>query len=44
MAIAGNYCLAKRLANGNFLPLYFGEGGNLKTRLPDHEKLQSRLA
>lgn len=32
-----NYCFVKQLPNGNFLPLYFGEGKSLKGRIPGHE-------
>lgn len=33
----GNYVFAKRLANGNFVPLYFGQAASLRARLPNHE-------
>jgi hypothetical protein len=39
-AVAANYAFVKRLPNGNFVPLYFGETGDLKVRdMPNHEKL-----
>lgn len=34
----GNYGFAKRLANGNFVPLYFGQADNLGSRLSSHER------
>lgn len=34
----GNYGFAKQLPNGNFVPLYFGQGDSLKTRLSGHER------
>lgn len=37
-AEAGNYAFVKRLANGNFSPLYFGESENLRERIPGHER------
>ncbi len=33
-AVAGNYAFVKRLANGNYLPLYFGQADNLRTKFP----------
>lgn len=33
----GNYVFVKRLANGNFFPLYFGQASSLRARLPTHE-------
>src|SRR5262245_61845851 len=36
-AEAGNYCFAKQLANGKYLPLYFGESSDLQDRIPNHE-------
>ena len=33
----GNYVFAKRLANGNYVPLYFGIAKSLRERLPKHE-------
>lgn len=33
----GNYAFVKRLPNGNFVPLYFGETNSLRTRIPQHE-------
>ncbi len=38
LAVAGNYAFVKQLANGNFTPLYFGEGGDLRDRIPNHER------
>lgn len=35
--IAGNYCFAKQLANGNFVPLYFGETSDFENRMPGHD-------
>lgn len=34
---AGNYVFAKQLANGKFVPLYFGQASSLRARLPNHE-------
>jgi hypothetical protein len=36
--IGGNYGFVKSLPNGNYLPLYFGEGGDLRDRIVGHEK------
>jgi hypothetical protein len=36
----GNYAFVKKLANGNFVPLYFGESEDLQTRIPGHERWQ----
>ena len=36
---AGNYIFAKKLSNGNWTPIYIGETGDLRDRLPNHEKL-----
>lgn len=33
----GNYVFLKRLSNGNYVPLYFGETNSLRDRLPGHE-------
>lgn len=33
----GNYVFAKQIANGNFVPLYFGQAASLKARLPNHD-------
>lgn len=38
-AVPGNYVMAKRLPTGVFAPIYFGESGDLKTRLPNHPEL-----
>ncbi|MBA2125069.1 hypothetical protein DLM45_02360 [Hyphomicrobium methylovorum] len=35
--VAANYVFAKQLPNGNFSPLYFGETGDLSSRMPTHE-------
>ncbi len=37
-AVAGNYAFVKQLANGNFLPLYFGQAEDLKARIPNHDR------
>lgn len=37
-AVAGNYAFVKQLANGNFVPLYFGQADDLKARLPNHDR------
>jgi hypothetical protein len=39
MAVGGNYLFAKQLPNGNWLPLYIGQAGDLKARLPAHERM-----
>jgi hypothetical protein len=36
--VAGNYVFAKLLADGTYLPLYFGEAGDLQVRIPPHER------
>lgn len=35
----GNYGFLKRLPNGNFTPLYWGECKSFSTRFPNHERL-----
>jgi hypothetical protein len=37
-AVSGNYAFVKRLANGNYIPLYFGEAANLQIRIPNHDR------
>jgi len=37
-AVAGNYAFVKRLPNGKYVPLYFGEAESLKDRIPNHER------
>lgn len=37
LAVSGNYAFVRQLANGNFVPLYFGEADNLSRRLAGHE-------
>ena len=39
----GNYAFVKRLANGNFLPLYFGESEDLQARIPTHDRWSDAL-
>ena len=36
---SGNYVFAKQLANGHYVPLYFGVAKSLRDRLPNHEVL-----
>ncbi len=38
-AIGGNYVFVKQLQNGTYMPLYFGEAGDLQARIPTHERL-----
>jgi len=38
LSVAGNYAFVKQLANGNYLPLYFGQAEDLQSRLPCHER------
>jgi hypothetical protein len=38
-AVGGNYVFAKQLQDGTYLPLYFGEAGDLQARIPSHERL-----
>jgi excinuclease UvrABC nuclease subunit len=40
---AGNYMFVKALANGNYLPVYIGQADNLRTRLPNHERMQDAI-
>jgi hypothetical protein len=42
-AIAGNYVFLKRLANGNYLPVYVGQADNLQARLPTHERFDDAV-
>jgi hypothetical protein len=37
-AAAGNYAFVKKLADGTYTPLYFGEGGDLQARIPNHDR------
>ena len=34
----GNYVFAKRLLNGNFVPIYFGVADNLRARIAGHNR------
>jgi hypothetical protein len=43
LAVAGNYAFAKRLPNGNYLPVYFGQAQDLKVRIPTHERLAEAI-
>ena len=36
--VAGNYVFAKRLPNGNYVPLYFGIADSLRNRIPSHDR------
>jgi len=36
-AVGGNYAFVRHLPNGNFIPLYFGESGDLSQRMPGHK-------
>jgi predicted GIY-YIG superfamily endonuclease len=36
----GNYMYVKRLANGNYLPVYIGIADSLKDRLANHDRLE----
>jgi hypothetical protein len=39
-AVPANYTFVRKLPNGNWLPLYFGEAGDLNQRgMPRHERL-----
>jgi hypothetical protein len=38
-AEGGNYAFVERLANGNYVPLYFGQADDLRARIPGHERL-----
>lgn len=37
--VPGNYIFCKQSSPGNWTPIYIGQTGNLKERLPNHEKL-----
>jgi len=39
----GNYAFVKQLPNGNFIPLYFGEGESLRGRIPSHDRWNDAL-
>jgi len=42
--VPANYAMVKRLPNGNYVPLYFGEAGDLKARFDGgHEKLDPAI-
>jgi hypothetical protein len=43
LAIAANYAFVIKLANGKFLPLYFGETDDAKRRLANHERWNEAL-
>jgi hypothetical protein len=36
-AEGGNHNFVRQLANGNWTPVYFGESGDLRDRIPGHE-------
>jgi hypothetical protein len=35
----GNYCFAKEVSPGRYVPLYFGQTGNLSERFDSHHKM-----
>lgn len=37
-AVAGNYAFLKKLANGNYAPIYFGQAEDLQSRIPNHDR------
>jgi hypothetical protein len=37
-AAGGNYAFVTQLANGNFVPLYFGQAEDLQARIPGHDR------
>ena len=39
MAVGGNYAFVKRLQDGTFRPVYFGQADDLKARIPNHDRL-----
>ena len=43
LAAGGNYVFVKRLSDGTFAPIYFGEGDDLKVRIPNHERWSDAL-
>lgn len=42
-AVGGNYVIAKQTTPGHYVPLYFGEAGDLKARIPTHEQLPEAI-
>lgn len=42
-AVGGNYAFVRRLPNGNFVPLYFGQADDLQARIPNHERFDNAL-
>jgi hypothetical protein len=43
LAVGGNYAFLKKLANGNWLPIYVGQAANLQDRLPNHERFEDAV-
>jgi hypothetical protein len=43
-AVGGNYCFAKQLPNGNYLPVYFGVADDLNARITNHDRLAEAVA
>jgi hypothetical protein len=41
--VGGNYAFVKKLANGNFVPIYFGVADSLKNRMPNHERFDDAI-
>lgn len=39
----GNYAFVRQLPNGNYLPVYFGQAGDLRARIPTHEQLPAAI-
>jgi hypothetical protein len=37
-AVAGNYAFVKRLPDGKFVPVYFGQADDLQARIPNHDR------
>ncbi|MCS3449532.1 hypothetical protein M2222_001647 [Bradyrhizobium elkanii] len=41
--VGGNYAFLKKLPNGNYVPVYFGQADSLRNRLPSHERLDDAI-
>ena len=43
LALGSNYVFLKKLANGNWLPVYIGQAANLRDRLPTHDRFDEAV-
>jgi hypothetical protein len=42
-AVGGNYAFVKKLANGKYVPIYFGIADDLRDRIPTHDRFEDAI-